>query len=196
MTNVTLSGQESAKLKEMIPADLLTAKGPAQSATLDRPLDHLMACHRRIEDKLSVLERASAHMEDRTEEALRACHSVFTFLDSSGVFHTEDEEESMFPRIRLHATAEELVYLDTLEAQHREVEGCVARVKSLAKQLERDPVPMHNLKAFAEAVAKLVSLYRAHIASEDQALTEIGRARLDEVALAEIAFEMRLRRSH
>lgn len=180
----------------MIHADQLTAKGPAQSATLDRPLDHLMACHQRIEDKLCVLERASAHMEDRTEEALRACHSVFTFLDSSGVFHTEDEEESMFPRIRLRATAEELVYLDSLEAQHREVEGCLARVRSLTKQLERDPLPLHTRQAFAETVVKLVSLYRAHMASENETLTEIARARLDEVALAEIAFEMRLRRSH
>lgn len=180
----------------MIHADQLTAKRPAESATLDRPLDHLVACHRRIEEKLCVLERASDHMEERTEEALRACHSAFTFLDSSGVLHTEDEEESVFPRIRQHATAEEIAYLDSLEAQHREVEGCLARLKSLTKQLERDSNPMHVRQAFAQTVAKLTGLYRAHIASENEALTEIGRARLDEVAMAEIAFEMRLRRSH
>lgn len=180
----------------MIHADLLTAKGPASSVTLDRPLDHLVACHQRIEDKLRVLERASDHMEDRTEEALRACHSVFAFLDSSGVFHTEDEEESIFPRIRLHASVEELAYLDGLEAQHREVEGCLAHLKSLTRELEREPLAVHNGQALSEAVAKLVGLYRAHMASENEALTEIGRARLDEVALAEIAFEMRLRRSH
>ncbi|MDR3719592.1 MAG: hemerythrin domain-containing protein [Bryobacteraceae bacterium] len=180
----------------MIHADLLTAKGPAESATLDRPLDHLVACHRRIEDKLCVLERASAHMEDRTGEALHACHSAFAFLDSSGVLHTEDEEKSVFPRIRLHATSEEQAYLDGLEAQHREVEACFTRLKSLTGQLERDPSAAPAREAFAQGVAKLAGLYRAHIASENEVLTAIGRERLDEVALAEIAFEMRQRRSH
>jgi iron-sulfur cluster repair protein YtfE (RIC family) len=180
----------------MIHVDLLTAKGPAESATLDRPLDHLVACHRRIEERLCVLERASTHMADRTEEALHACHSAFTFLDSSGVIHTEDEEESIFPRIRRHATSDELAYLDALESQHREVESCLARLKSLTKQLERDPAPAQAREAFAQAVAKVANLYRTHMASENEVLTEIGRTRLDEVALAEIAFEMRLRRSH
>ena len=46
-----------------------------------------------------------------------------------------------------------------------------------------------------QTARKLVELYRAHIASENEVLTGIGHARLDEVALAEIAFEMRLRRS-
>jgi iron-sulfur cluster repair protein YtfE (RIC family) len=180
----------------MIHADLLATKALAEPATLDRPLDHLVACHRRIEDKLCVLERASAHMEVRTEEALHACHSAFTFLDTGGVLHTEDEEESVFPRIRLHATGEERAYLDGLEAQHREVEACFTRLKSLTKQLERDPFSAPAREAFAQGVAKLASLYRAHIASESEVLTAIGRERLDEVALAEIAFEMRLRRSH
>lgn len=180
----------------MIHADQLTAKAPADSTTLDRPLDHLVACHRRIEDKLCVLERALAHMEDRREDALYACHSTFAFLDSAGVLHTEDEEESVFPRIRFHATANELAYLDALESQHREVEACLTKLKSLTKQLERDPAPPDAREAFAQTVVKLANLYRAHMASENEVLTEIGRARLDEVALAEIAFEMRLRRSH
>jgi iron-sulfur cluster repair protein YtfE (RIC family) len=180
----------------MIQVDLLTPTGKTEPASLDRPLDHLVACHRRIEDKLSVLERAVTHLEDRTEEALQACHSVFAFLDSSGMLHSEDEEESVFPRIRLQATGEELAYLDSLELQHREAEGYIARLKNLTKQLERDPSLPATREALAQTAGKLVTLYRAHIASENEVLTRIGRARLDEVALAEISFEMRVRRSH
>ena len=179
----------------MIQVDLLNPAGQTESATLDRPLDHLVACHRRIDYKLSVLERAVTHLEDRTEEALHACRSVFTFLDGSGTLHTEDEEESIFPRIRLHATGEELAYLDSLELQHRDVEGVVARLRNLTKQLERDPSLLPARDALVQTARKLVELYRAHIASENEVLTGIGHARLDEVALAEIAFEMRLRRS-
>jgi iron-sulfur cluster repair protein YtfE (RIC family) len=135
------------------------------------------------------------HLEDRTEEALSACRSVFTFFDGSGMLHTEDEEESVFPRIRLHATSEELAYLDSLELQHRDAEGGVARLRNLTKQLERDPSLLPARDALVQTARKLAELYRAHIASENEVLTRIGHARLDEVALAEIAFEMRLRRS-
>lgn len=180
----------------MIPVDQLNPAGKADSATLDRPLDHLVACHHRIEDKFVVLERAVAHLEDRTEDALHACRSVITFLDSSGILHTEDEEESVFPRIRKHATDDELAYLDSLELQHREAEGCVARLRNLTKQLERDPSILPAREALGQTALKLAAIYRAHMASENEVLISIGHARLDEVALAEIAFEMRLRRSH
>jgi iron-sulfur cluster repair protein YtfE (RIC family) len=179
----------------MIQVDLLNPAGKAEPATLDRPLDHLVACHLRIGDKLAVLERAVTHLEDRTEEAIHACHSVFNFLDSTGMLHSEDEEESVFPRIRLQATGEELAYLDSLELQHREAEGCVARLKNLTKQLERDSSLLATREALAQTATALVVLYRAHMASENEVLTRIGHARLDEVALAEIAFEMRVRRS-
>jgi hemerythrin-like domain-containing protein len=80
--------------------------------------------------------------------------------------------------------------------QHREAEGYIARLKNLTKQLERDPSLPATCEVLAQTAGKLVTLYRAHIASENEVLTRIGRARLDEVALAEISFEMRVRRSH
>jgi len=180
----------------MIQVDLLKPAGKTEPATLDRPLDHLVACHQRIEDKLVVLERAVAHLEDKAEEALYACRAVITFLDSSGMLHAEDEEESVFPRIRKHATSDELVYLDSLELQHREMEGFVARLRNQTKQLERDPALLPGRENLVQTALKLVAMYRAHMASENEALTRIGHARLDEVDLAEIAFEMRLRRTH
>jgi len=180
----------------MIQVDLLKPAGKSEPATLDRPLDHLVACHQRIEDKLVVLERAVAHLEDRTDEALYACHSVGAFLDAGGKLHTEDEEESVFPRIRKHAVGEELTYLDNLELQHREVEAFVSRLKNQTKHLERDPALRPVRETLVQTALKLAALYRAHMASENEVLTRIGRAHLDEVDLAEIAFEMRLRRSH
>lgn len=179
----------------MIPVDLLKPSGGHEPATMDRPLDHLLACHVRIEEKLAVLERATGHLDDLTEEVLYAFCSVITFLDSSLVLHTEDEEESVFPRIRVGAPAEELEYLDSLEMQHREAEGYVARLKNLVKQLERDSSLASVRAALGQTALRLTALYRAHIASENVRLTAIGRIRLDEVALAEIAFEMKLRRS-
>jgi hypothetical protein len=61
--------------------------------------------------------------------------------------------------------------------------------------LERDPSPVATRESLVETARKLAALYRGHMASEDEVLTGIGHVRLDEVALAEIAFEMRVRRS-
>ena len=61
------------------------------NAAIDTPVEHLMACHRRIEDRLATLERAADH--------LRGDKPV-------------DEEESLFPRVRPHLTPEELHYLN------------------------------------------------------------------------------------
>ena len=61
------------------------------------PIEHLLACHRRIEDRLAILERAGEHLEDRPEESLLAISNSLRFLDTSGVLHTVDEEESVFP---------------------------------------------------------------------------------------------------
>lgn len=196
LSGAARSARNSAKLKEMAHVDLFNSSDAVETATPDRPLDYLMAWHRRAENILSVLERAASLPEDqRTEEALRACRLVFAGTQASGLLHIEDEEESVFPRIRLKAKGEEIPYLDSLELQHRELEGCLARLKNLITELDRDPSSPLKREAFVQTVVKLIALYRAHIASEDEALIRFGRARLDEAALAEIAVEMRLRRS-
>jgi len=74
-----------------------TAGTAGESTTLDAPLEHLMACHRRIEERLATLERAGAALESRRDEALGAIRAAFAFMDSNGAIHTRDEEESLFP---------------------------------------------------------------------------------------------------
>ena len=62
------------------------------SATIDTPLEHLMACHRRIEERLTTLERAGERLREDRPAALEAILRSILFLDSSGVLHTRDEE--------------------------------------------------------------------------------------------------------
>jgi hypothetical protein len=77
----------------------LNARADA-AATLDQPLEHLTACHRRIEQRLDTLERVVPFLRTRRDEALQAIRNAFAFLDGSGVRHTQDEEGSIFPRLR------------------------------------------------------------------------------------------------
>ena len=160
---------------------------PEATTTLDRPLDHLVACHRRIEERLAILERVAGHLESRRQEALEAAAACFRFFDSNGVWHTADEEESLFPRLRPRLTAEELAYIEQLEQQHREADTLYVELKSLAGAAE----PGDRFRAL---VARLSDLYRSHIASEDRTLIALGRRALTEVELSAISGEMKRRR--
>ena len=73
--------------------EIVNIGGPAPANTLDSPVEHLLACHRRIEQKLETLARA---VEANHDEALAR---VFHFFDTNGLLHTQDEEESIFPRL-------------------------------------------------------------------------------------------------
>jgi len=95
----------------------------APSATLDAPVEHLMACHRRIEQRLDTLNTVAAHLPDDRSGAMAAIEKCFQFLDSNGALHTEDEELSLFPRLRPHLASDELEFVDSLESQHREAEA-------------------------------------------------------------------------
>ena len=168
----------------------------APSATIDSPIEHLMACHRRIEQRLDTLVEAASHIgSDRTAAFTAIAHSLH-FLDLSGALHTEDEEASLFPRLRRKLSPAEVAFLDALEAQHTEAESIFAELKRLALQLESEdecsPCLIEQYRGCAE---ELRSLYRAHIRSEDEHLTPLAKRCLDETEIAGISREMRDRRA-
>ncbi|HYM09918.1 MAG TPA: hemerythrin domain-containing protein [Bryobacterales bacterium] len=175
---------------------LIAAKkgGPQEQATLDRPLDHLLACHRRIEERLEILERAAFHLESRRAEALEAMEGCLRFFDSNGVRHTADEEESLFPRLRQRLTAEQLAYLDQLERQHREADRLHAELRLVFAELSAEAAGA-PLAARVQAVANdLGRLYRSHIASEDQTFLPLARQVLSWEQLRQLSNEMKSRR--
>lgn len=160
----------------------------APAATLDTPVAHLMACHRRIEQRLDTLVTAGDHLANDRERALAAIAKSIAFLDSNGAMHTLDEESSLFPRLRPKLSAEELAYVDSLEQQHGQAEGIYAELKELVSRGD-------SLEPYRDCAARLRELYRRHIQSEDQILTALARRLLTETELAAIAVEMRARRA-
>jgi len=163
----------------------------ATAATINEPIEHLMACHRRIEQRLETLVRAADHLAANREQALAAITASIQFLDSSGVLHTRDEEDSLFPRLRPRLSAGELAFVDSLEAQHAEADAVYAELKTLAGQ-PAGQFEAHRYRACAE---RLRSIYRDHILAEDENLTKIARRLLSAEELLEISREMRARRS-
>lgn len=156
-------------------------------STLDHPLEHLVACHGRIEERLAVLERAAAQLEAKPEAARQALDSVFRYFDTSGVKHTADEEESVFPRLASRLTPDEQAYIGQLEAQHREAD-------ELYLSLKRVPPVGADLTEYRGIVARFCRLYREHIASENERLIAAGKRLLSTPELEKISAEMRGRR--
>jgi hemerythrin-like domain-containing protein len=160
-------------------------------AAIDQPIEHLTACHRRIEDRLATLERAGGWLmsddEIRKAEAMQAIASAVRFLDSSGVMHTVDEESSLFPRLLPRLDMAERDYVESLERQHREVDHAYAELKAAIES--REP---NRYRAAADRVARL---YREHIASEDRVLMEMANSHLSAADLDAITAEMRARRA-
>jgi len=161
----------------------------APSATIDTPIEHLMACHRRIEQRLDTLVNAADHVDRDRSAAVAAIEKSLKFLDTSGVLHTEDEECSLFPRLRARLSPEEIEFVDSLERQHQEADSIYRELKELAAVLSPDNAPRY--RACAE---RLRALYQAHIRSEDEILTELARRSLGSDEIEQIAAEMRSRR--
>ena len=161
-------------------------------ATLDSPIEHLVACHRRIEQRLDTLVNAADHFALDRDTAMRAIRASTQFLDTNGVWHTEDEEASLFPRLRPKLAAEELDFIGTLKSQHQQAESIYAELKTLIAGLETSTGPVSAYRACAD---RLRTLYLAHIQSEDELLTSIARRSLNATELADISREMRSRRS-
>ena len=164
------------------------------SATLDTPIDHLGACHRRIEERLQTLERVGPHLLDRTAEALTALQAVFWFFDSSGATHTADEEESFFPRLAAHLTPEEQQFLNDLELEHAQAESIYDALKSHVAQLTNPPAEA-EVARYNDLARELCTLYRQHIKNEDARFPAIAARILTPADLDAISQEMKHRRN-
>lgn len=162
-------------------------------ATIDSPIEHLMACHRRIEQRLETLINAATHFHDDPQAALTAIGNSFKFLETSGTTHTQDEEASLFPRLRPKLAPSEIAFLDSLETEHVEADSIYAELKQLSLPLSGAPSAdsIHRYRACAE---KLRSLYRDHIRAEDEILSAMAKRSLDSAEMDEISREMRARR--
>jgi len=181
----------------MIRIDQITTKPELEAKpTLDRPVDHLLACHRRIEERLDVLKRAAFQLPNRRQEALMAIENVFRFFKSNGTWHTADEEDSIFPRLCGRLEESEMQLLIGLEMQHRQLEVSYADVEDFYTELVTRPLGRAEamIEPLQNSIMRLHELYRNHIAEEDANFIPLVRERLDKDQLATIAVEMKLRR--
>ena len=173
------------------------------SPTLDDPLQHLVACHDRIEERLQILERVIPHLRSdsapKRQEAREALDNALQFLEAMGQLHTQDEEESVFPRVLANSRNEDPTLMELmamLEGQHRDKEGVLANLVAQVKGFPPAPAPpaAEQASRVEGLIEQLTSLYRPHIMIENQRLIPLSADYLKPSDLEQIRQEMRSRR--
>jgi hemerythrin-like domain-containing protein len=164
--------------------------------TLDEPLAFLRACHRRIEERIQILERAVAAFAEPGHpqwlEAMDAVQMAFAYFEESGRRHAEDEERSLFPRLRRVDGCGDV--LDALERDHREEDALRHELGAIARGLREPNETPVAVARLPEIVAAFGRHFRAHIRTEEEQVLPRAERLLSAEDLAAIAAEMRERR--
>lgn len=154
------------------------------------PVAFLASCHRKIEDRLTGLERVIAAVAEGDESVLPAAREALTafvrHFDGAAAIHTLDEEASIWPRIQDPCLAE-------LSAEHREHEAIYQAVRAVAQSIIAGRTAPGIAPDLALHGGAMIAAYREHIEKEERLLFPLIRA-LDERELGAIGLEMRMRR--
>lgn len=166
------------------------------AAGFEVPLEMLSACHGRVESQCQTLLRLVPHIAaNGSDQAAReAAQNVMRYFDTSAKHHHADEEEDLFPVLLKTAPEAELAHLrkliDTLLGQHRELELAWSQVRWKLEGIWLGMKPDLS----ADEVARMVDLYRLHIAREEDELLPLAARLLGEAQLDGVGRAMRLRR--
>jgi hemerythrin-like domain-containing protein len=129
----------------------------------DDPLELLLACHDKVLRFTSLLRRLGAHVgrHGADHQAAEAAQSVIRYFDLASPLHHQDEEEDLFPALRVLGHPQVDLTLDFLATEHRQLEVAWRdRVRPwLQAIVARQPMPMPgDVQWFAERCEQHVAL--------------------------------------
>ncbi len=163
--------------------------------TFDHPLEMLHACHDKILRQCELLEKLTAHLdrEGYDGQARQAAKAILRYFDSAGQFHHLDEEEDLFPALRLSA-GQDLMQLETLLgrllSEHVVMLAAWNALRPVLQQLS-DGVETPLSGTLTE---RFISSYTGHIAVEERDLLPLATRLLDPQQTARIGQNMAERR--
>jgi hemerythrin-like domain-containing protein len=166
----------------------------------DEPLGLMTDCHRRIEHFLGILVRVVEECRGRAlpDEHRRAAEASLKYFDIAAPRHTEDEERTLFPRLRKlnqPGLNEALVKLGELEADHRVASAMHTQVRSgFQCWLASGSLPDAEAQKLAETLAALQALYGRHIEVEEREVFPLASTVLSQDQLVQVGKEMTDRR--
>jgi len=166
----------------------------------DQPIDLMRDCHRRIEKFLGILLRIVSETRGGAlnDEHQRALESALRYFKNAAPWHTRDEEDSLFPRMRemndprVHAA---LARIEALESDHQNADAWHTEADRIGRRwLERSALDASSVARLSEVLEKLQATYQRHIAEEDDVIFPLAERTLSSHQIAAIGREMAERR--
>lgn len=155
----------------------------------------LRDCHRRIERFFAQLQSLSERSRDGdlSDPDRQTLETALNYLDQAARRHTEDEEQSLFPRLRRHAA---LAELDRLESDHQHAVLRHQELDQLGRRWLADGrLSTMDSGRLREVVTELTTTYADHIRCEDERVFVLAAQLLTPAELAQIGEEMAQRRA-
>ncbi|MCC6368623.1 MAG: hemerythrin domain-containing protein [Bryobacterales bacterium] len=174
--------------------------GAKRESNFTDPIGMLGDCHGRIVRFLQVLVTLSSRVNGgplNSEQRSALATSLLYFREAAPK-HTADEEESLFPRLRLLRKPEIaalLAKVDSLEEDHVCADRHHAEVDRLGQLwLQQGQLSSEEAERFSVLVNQLSELYRHHIGIEDREVFPFAAAALAAEDREAIGAEMAARR--
>ncbi|MEZ5344222.1 MAG: hemerythrin domain-containing protein [Pyrinomonadaceae bacterium] len=171
-------------------------------ADFTKPLDVLFQCHSRIAANLESIRRASETLRKSDEcdfnEVFNSFDTVLTHFSTAGVKHTQDEEDSLFPRMREYndtVVSDVFEVIGQLEMQHKRAGSIEASLGKMIIDLALADSPDKNkLELVCDLSESLYDLYRPHIQMENEYVFPSAAKILTKEELLSVGREMYQRR--
>jgi hemerythrin-like domain-containing protein len=137
--------------------------GTAHAPTFDSPLAMLHACHGRIEAQCTTLAKLQEYLplhgcDMQAQQAIRA---VLRYFDTAGQHHHQDEEQDLFPLLRVSGSPEAIVLTDRLLDEHRAMETAWHNLRPCLLELAEgtsSTLPSDLVDPFNTAYARHIQL--------------------------------------
>jgi len=157
----------------------------------DDPINLLKACHQRILGFCDLLKKIVAHaaQDDISSEVHQAAQKVHRYFSTAGQYHTEDEEQDLFPLL-IDSSPETAPIIDELREQHIAIHTTWVQ---LAPVLSR-PTLINETPEFETWVNTFCEAYHEHIQIEETELFAVAEQILGAEQLRQLGENMKARR--
>ena len=163
--------------------------------SFDDPIEMLLACHGRILSQCDTLRKLTTHLTSHgcDQQVQQAATNIMRYFDTAGQFHHQDEEEDLFPALRISANADKS-YLDSLFVrllkEHAEMFDVWIKLRPELFQLSQGV----QVTLADSLIESFIFKYTSHIAVEEEELLPLSMRLLDSQQMIKIGKRMAERR--
>jgi hemerythrin-like domain-containing protein len=174
--------------------------GETPQPGFDQPLALMSDCHCRIKRFLAMIATVAERTipEPLGDQERRALAAALQYFREAAPKHTQDEEDSLFPRMRAldcEEARKALRLVQDLERQHVDAAAWHHELDVLGERwLSNLVLTDDDASRLRDLVAMLHRLYEEHIAVEDDVVFPVAGRLLAPAQLEEIGREMAQRR--